>query len=110
MADHTHRQAANKLRLEPELHEVALWPVAQHLFGGVQRTLLGPKADRGLAQPPLDDLFQPAKCTADDEQYVLRVDRARRFPASLVEIHHRLDLAGNVIRSEERRVGKECRS
>ena len=97
MADHTHRQAANKLRLEPELNEIARLPVTQHLFGGVQRTILGPKADRGLAQPPLDDLFQPAEGATDNEQDVLRVDRARRFAAALVEIHHRLDLAGDVI-------------
>src|ERR1035438_3651498 len=97
MANHSHRQAADELRLEPELNEVARLPVAQHVLWGLQWALLGRKADRGLAQPPLDNLFQPAKRTADNEQDVLRVDRARRFPAALGEIHHRLDLARDVI-------------
>src|ERR1035437_7264510 len=97
MADHAPRQATDKLRLEPELNEFAPLPQAQHLFARLQRSLLGRKADRGLAQPPLDYLLQPAKRAADNEQDVLRVDRARRFPAALGEIHHRLDLARDVI-------------
>src|ERR1039458_8477608 len=97
MADDAHRQTPDELRLEPELNEVTRLPVAQHIFGLLQRSLLGRKTDRGLAQPPLDYLFQSAKRAADNEQYVLRVDRARRFPSALVEIHHRLDLARDVI-------------
>src|ERR1035441_9036404 len=97
MANHAHRQTPNELRLEPELNEVARLPVSQHIFGLLQRSLLGRKADRGLAQPPLDYLLQPAKSAADNKQDVLRVDRARRFPAALREIHHRLDLARDVI-------------
>src|ERR1035441_2240615 len=97
MADHPYRQAPDELRLEPELNKVARLPVAQHIFGRLQRSLLGRKADRGLAQPPLDYLFQSAKRAADNEQYEFRVDRARRFPAALVEIHHGLDLARDVI-------------
>ena len=82
---------------------VWLWP--SRSSGSFERAVLGAKADRGFAHALLDDLLQAAEGAADDEQDVLGVDGAGRFAAALGEIHHRLDLAGDVAGRAGRHLG-----
>src|SRR5258708_26107644 len=105
MANDTERQAANKLRLEAEFYEVPGLGLIQNFLGGFQRAVLGSEAYGGLGQTPADDFFQSAKSAAHNEQNMLGVDGAGGFAAALVEIHHGLDLAGDVVRRASRDLG-----
>src|SRR5882672_692670 len=98
MANNPNRQAANKFRLKPEFYEVPGLGMIQDFLGRFQRVVLGGEAYGGLRQTPANDFFQPAESAANNEENMLGVDGVGRFAAALVEIHHGLDLAGDVVR------------
>src|SRR5882762_7861218 len=105
MANDTNRQAANKFWLEAEFYEVPGLGLIQDFFGSFQRAVLGREADGGLGQTPADDFFQSTESAANNEQNMLGVDGAGGFATALVEIHHGLDLAGDVVRRASRDLG-----
>src|SRR5260221_870848 len=105
MANDADREAANEFGFEPEFYKIPGLRLIEDVFGGFQRAVLGGKAYGGLGQTPVDDFFQAAEGTADNEENMLGVDGAGGFAAALVEIHHGLDLAGDVVRRASRDFG-----
>src|SRR6266567_1279723 len=105
MANDPDREAANKFWLEAEFYEVPRLGLIQDFFRRFQRAVLGSETDGGLGQTPADDFFQSAESAANNEQNMLGVDGAGGFAAALVEIHHGLDLASDVVRRASRDFG-----
>ena len=96
LAHHAYGQAADKLRLEAVLDEVARLGLAQDGGGVVER---GPavlaEADLALAQPAADLVAQPLERAGDDEEDVPGVDRVLARLASAaapLELERALEL------------------
>src|SRR5579859_5683060 len=97
MTHHPHRQPADKLWLEAELDKILGLRVVEDIVNRLRRSFLCGKSDAGLAQTAANDFFQTVKCTADNEEDVLGINRGGRFSAALGEIHHGLNLAGDIV-------------
>src|SRR5262245_50480920 len=98
MTHNSNGQTANELRLEAEFNEIASLRMSENFFRRLQRQFFCRKADGGFSQTLADDFLQAAKGATDDKQNMFGVNGARRFSASLGEIHHCLDLTRNIIR------------
>src|SRR5690348_7885463 len=97
MTHHAHGKPSNEFRFEAELDEIRRLSCGEHLGRVVDWRFACREADSGLAQAPSNDLLQTAKGAADDEQNMFGIDCGRRFASALSKIHHRLDLAGDII-------------
>src|SRR5579883_2774159 len=97
MANHAHRQASDKFGLEPKLDEIPGLSLAQDCFGLLFGPFLRREADGCVAQSPAHYLFQTLESAADNEQNMTGVDGGRRLAPALREIHHRLDLTGDIV-------------
>src|SRR6185503_10532881 len=67
LADHADRQAADELRFEAEIDEIARLRFGKNEILIYDRLRGGGKTDRRLAQPLLDYLLQAAERAADDK-------------------------------------------
>src|SRR5690349_12468395 len=97
MANHAYGQTPNKFRFETEFNEISRLRVTQNFFRGFQWVFSRGKSNCRFSQPLANDFLEPAKRAADNEQNMLRINRAGRFATALSEVHHRLDLPRNVI-------------
>src|SRR6185369_14204273 len=97
MANHSRWQAPDEFRLETELDEIASLGVEQDFIGAIEGALPGGETNRGFAKAAADDLLQTTESAADNEEDMLRIDGRRCFAPALREIHHGLDLAGNIV-------------
>ena len=105
VADHAHREAADELRLETVLDEVRRLGVLKDAIALDIVLFAAGEADGGLLQPPIHNLVEMRERAAHDEQDVFRVDCVAAFFAASRAVHHRLDLAGHVVRGAGRHLG-----
>src|SRR5882672_9237797 len=97
MANHADGEASYEFWLESKIDKILGLGAVQDLLRRFQWALLGGEPYHGFPQPLADNFFQAAKRATDNEKDVLGVDGGRRFAAPLVEVHHGLNLARDVI-------------
>src|SRR5579862_7000722 len=105
MAHDSNRQASDKFRLKAEVDEVLGLAFGQNSLGSLLRTLLSAETNRRFSHASPDNFLQSLKGAANNKQNVLGVNRGWRFATSLSEIHHRLDLSGNIVLGTSRHLG-----
>jgi len=92
-------QTANKFRLKAKLNKNRESVNGRAPLPSFPAVVLSPQIRSWLPAKRCWMIFsRPPKRAAHDEKNVLRVDCGRGFLASLREIHHCLDLAGNIVR------------
>ena len=105
VTNHAHREAADELRLETVLDEVRCLGVLEDAVALDVVLFATGEADGGLLQSPIHNLVEMRERAAHDEQDVFRVDCVAAFFAASRAVHHRLDLAGHVVRGTGRHLG-----